>query len=41
MMTATPDEIITKIDEKQGPIKREIRMDPEALLFATKGGRGS
>jgi hypothetical protein len=39
-MTATPDEIVTKLVEKQAATKRENGLAPEALLFAKKGGRG-
>jgi hypothetical protein len=39
-MTATPDEIVTKLVEKEAAIKREHGLVPEALLFAKKGGRG-
>jgi len=39
-MTATPDEIITKLVEKDAAIKRENRLAPEALLFAKKGSKG-
>jgi hypothetical protein len=39
-MTATPDEIVTKLVEKEAAIKRENGLAPEALLFAKKGGRG-
>jgi hypothetical protein len=39
-MTATPDEIVTKLVEKEAPMKRENWLAPEALLFAKKGGRG-
>jgi hypothetical protein len=37
-MTATPDEIVTKLVEKEAAIKREKGLAPEALLFANKGG---
>jgi len=40
-MTATPDEIITKLVEKEAAIKRENMLAPEALLFAKKGGNCS
>jgi len=40
MMTATPDEIVTKLIKKEAAIKRENWLAPEALLFAKKGGRG-
>jgi len=39
-MTATPDEIITKLVEKEAAINRENGLAPEALLFAKKGGKG-
>jgi len=39
-MTTTPDEIITKLVEKEAAIKRANGLAPEALLFAKKGGRG-
>jgi len=39
-MTATPDEIVTKLVEKEAAIKRENGLPPEALLFAKKGGSG-
>ena len=39
-MTATPDEIITKLVEKEAAIKRENGLAPQALLFAKKGGKG-
>jgi len=39
-MTATPDEIVTKLVEKEAAIKRENGLAPEALLFAKKGGKG-
>jgi hypothetical protein len=37
-MTATSDEIISKLVEKEAAIKREKWLVPEALLFAKKGG---
>ena len=37
-MTATPDEIVTKVVEKEAAIKKEKGFAPEALLFAKKGG---
>jgi len=37
-MTATPDEIVTKLVEKEAAIKREKGLAPEALHFAKKGG---
>ena len=39
-MTATPDEIVTKLIEKAAAIKRENGLAPEDLLFAKKGGKG-
>jgi hypothetical protein len=39
MMTTTPNEIITKLVEKEAAIKRENGLGPEALLFAKKGAR--
>jgi len=39
-MTATPDEIVTKLVEMEAAIKRENGLPPEALLFAKKGGKG-
>jgi len=39
-MTANPDEIVTKLIEKEAAIKRENRLAPEALLFAKKRGKG-
>jgi len=39
-MTSTPDEIITKLVEKEAAIKRENGLAPEARLFAQKGGKG-
>jgi len=39
-MTATPDEIITKLVEKEAAIKRENGLAPEVLLFAKKGRKG-
>jgi len=40
-MTATPDEIVTKLVEKEAAIKREKGLAPEAVLFAKKcGGNG-
>jgi len=39
-MTATPDEIVTKLIEKEAAIKRENGLAPEALLFAKNGGKG-
>jgi hypothetical protein len=40
MMTATPDEIVTKLVQTEAVIKRENGLTPEALLIVTKGGRG-
>jgi hypothetical protein len=40
-MTATPNEIVTKLIEKESAIQRESGISPEALLFAKKGGKGS
>jgi hypothetical protein len=37
-MTATPNEIVTKLIEKEAAIKREKELAPEALLFSKKGG---
>jgi len=37
-MTATPDEIVTKLVEKEAAIKRDKGLAPEALLFTKKGG---
>jgi hypothetical protein len=39
-MTATPDEIVTKLVEKEAAIKGENGLAPEALLFAKKGDKG-
>jgi len=39
-MTATPDEIVTKLVEKEAAIKRENGLAPESLLFAKTGGKG-
>jgi hypothetical protein len=39
-ITATLDEIVTKLVEMEAAIKRENGLTPEALLFAKKGGRG-
>jgi hypothetical protein len=39
-MTATPDEIVTKLVKNEAAIKRENGLAPEALLFAKKGGEG-
>jgi hypothetical protein len=35
--TLTPDEIVTKLVEKESTIKREKGLDSDALLFAKKG----
>jgi len=40
-MTATSDEIVTKLLEKEAVINRENGLAPEALLVAKKGGKGS
>jgi hypothetical protein len=37
-MTATPDDIVTKLVQKEAAIKREEGFAPEALLFGKKGG---
>jgi hypothetical protein len=37
-LTASPDEIVTKLVEKEAAIKRENEIAPEVLLFAKKGG---
>jgi len=34
MMTTMPDEIVTKLVDKEAAIKRENGLAPEALLFA-------
>jgi hypothetical protein len=39
-MITTPDEIVTKLVEKEAAIKRENGLAPEAQLFSKKGGRG-
>jgi hypothetical protein len=39
-MTATPDEIVTRLVEKKAAIKRENLLAPEALLFAKTRGKG-
>jgi len=39
-MTTTPDEIITKLVEKEAAIKIDNGLTPQALLFAKKGGKG-
>jgi hypothetical protein len=39
-MTATSDEIVTKLVEKDAAMKRENGLAPEALLFSKKGGKG-
>jgi hypothetical protein len=36
----TPNEIVTKLVEKEAAIKRENGLAPEAQLFAKKGGKG-
>jgi hypothetical protein len=38
-MVATPDDIITKLVEKETEINRENGLAPEALLFAKMGGK--
>jgi hypothetical protein len=40
MMTTTPDEIVTKLIEKEAAIKKQNGLTPEALLFAKNGGKG-
>jgi len=40
MMTAMPDEIVTKLIEKEAAIKWENGLAPEALLFAKMGDKG-
>ena len=40
-MTGTPDEIVTKLGEKEAAIERENGLAPDALLFAKKGDKGS
>jgi len=39
-MTAMPNEIVTKLIEKEAAIKSENRLAPEPPLFAKKGGKG-
>jgi hypothetical protein len=39
-MTATPNEIVTKLVEMETAIKRENGLAPEVLIFAKKGGKG-
>jgi hypothetical protein len=39
-MTATPDEIVTKLVEKEAACQRENGLAPEAMLFAKKCGKG-
>jgi len=39
-MTARPNEIVTKLVEKEAAITRENGLAPETLLFAKKGGKG-
>jgi hypothetical protein len=39
-VTATPDEIVTKLVEKKTAMKGENRLAPEVLFFARKGGKG-
>jgi len=38
-MTATPDEIVTKLVDREAAINRENGLSPEAPLFAKKGGK--
>jgi len=38
-MTATPDEIVTKLVEKEAAINTENGLAPEAVFFAKKGGK--
>jgi hypothetical protein len=40
-MTATSDEIITKLVKKEAAIKRQNGLAPDLQLFAKKGGRGT
>jgi len=40
MMTATPDDIVTKLVQMDAAIKRENGLTPEALLCAEQGGKG-
>jgi hypothetical protein len=39
-MTATPDEIVTKLVETDSAIKSGNGFPPEALLIGKRGGRG-
>jgi len=39
MMTAMPDEIVTKLIKKAAATKRENGLAPVAMLFAIKGGK--
>jgi hypothetical protein len=39
-MTTTPNEIVTRLVEKEAAIKRENALSSEALLFAKEGGKG-
>jgi hypothetical protein len=39
--TAHPDEIVTKLIEKEAAIRRENGLAPEALLFSKTGGTGN
>jgi uncharacterized membrane protein YgcG len=41
MITATPDEIVTKLVKKEAAINRENGLAPDALLFAKNSGKGS
>jgi hypothetical protein len=38
-MTATPNEIITKLVKTEAAIKRQNKLAPEAILFAKKDGK--
>ena len=40
IMTATPNEIVTKLVKKEAAITRENGLSPEALLCAMKAGKG-
>jgi hypothetical protein len=39
-MTATPNDIVTKLVQKEATIKRENGLAPEALLFTKRSGKG-
>jgi len=39
-MTATPNEIVTKLVERKAAIKRENGLAPETLVIAKQGGKG-